>query len=206
MTEIAMFPLGTVLFPYMPLPLRIFEERYLVMLSRILEHEPSSFGVALIERGQESGGGGTTFPIGTMAQITEIEAAEGFIALMTEGFQRFEIVEWQADDPHPNAEVRLLDELEWDESLEPLRARAEQLVRSTLALASEFDDQQWSATVEFAQLPIAACWQLAAVAPLQQLDQLTLLQCTSARELLETTIELTLAVAETLVHLAHEQP
>lgn len=206
MTEVAMFPLGTVLFPYMPLPLRIFEERYLVMLSRILEHEPSSFGVALIERGQESGGGGTTFSVGTMAQITEIEAAEGFIALMTEGFQRFEIVEWLEDDPHPRAEVRMLPELEWDDSLLPLRNRAEQLVRSTLALASEFDDQQWASTVQFAELPVAACWQLAAVAPLELLDQLALLKCTSARELLERTIELTLAVAETLVHLAHEQP
>jgi len=206
MTEIAMFPLGTVLFPYMPLPLRVFEERYIVMLSRILEQEPSTFGVALIERGQESGGGGSTFTIGTLAQITEIEADEGFIALMTEGAQRFEIDEWLDDDPHPKARVRLLDELEWDDALQPLRARAEQLVRSTLALASEFGDQRWASTVEFAELPIAACWQLAAVAPLEQLDQVRLLRSTSARELLESTIELTLAVADTLVHLAHEQP
>jgi uncharacterized protein len=205
MTEIAMFPLGTVLFPYMPLPLRIFEERYLVMLSRILAHEPSVFGVALIERGQESGGGGSTFSTGTIAQITEVEAAEGFIALMTEGGQRFEILEWLDDDPHPHAEVRLLDELEWDDSLQPLRERAEQLVRSTLALASEFGDQQWASTVEFAELPVAACWQLAAVAPLELVDQLRLLRSTSTRELLELTIELTVAVAETLVHLAHEQ-
>lgn len=206
MSEVAMFPLGTVLFPYMPLPLRVFEERYIVMLSRILEEEPSAFGVALIERGQESGGGGSTFPIGTMAQIVEIEAAEGFIALVTEGHQRFEITEWLSDDPHPRAEVRVLDELEWDESLQPLRERAEQLVRSTLALASEFADQQWASTVEFAELPVAACWQLAAVAPLEQLDQVRLLRSTSTRELLESTIELTLAVAETLVHLAHDEP
>ena len=206
MAEIAMFPLGTVLFPYMPLPLRIFEERYIVMLSRILDEEPSSFGVALIERGQESGGGGTTFSVGTVAQITEIEAEEGYIALMTEGQQRFEIVQWLDDDPHPRAEVRLMDELVWTDDLQPLRDRAEQLVRSTLALASEFSDQQWASTVQFADLPIAACWQLAAVAPLEQLDQLTLLKSSSTRELLEQTIALTLAVAETLVHLAHEQP
>lgn len=204
MAEIAMFPLGTVLFPYMPLPLRVFEERYIVMLSRILEHEPSEFGVALIERGQESGGGGTTFSVGTVAQITEIEAADGFIALMTEGQRRFEIVEWHDDDPHPRADVRFINELEWSPDLQPLRERAEQLVRSTLALASEFSDQQWAATVELAELPVAACWQLAAIAPLEQLDQVRLLQSASLQELLELTIELTLAVAETLVNLADE--
>ena len=92
-----MFPLGTVLFPSMPLPLRVFEERYLVMLSRILQNEPAEFGVALIERGQESGGGGTTFGVGTVAQITELEAAPDFIAMMTQGDRRFEIVEWLDD-------------------------------------------------------------------------------------------------------------
>jgi Lon protease-like protein len=56
-TDLPMFPLGSVLFPHMPLPLRVFEERYLVMLSRILADDPAEFGVVLIERGQEVGGG-----------------------------------------------------------------------------------------------------------------------------------------------------
>lgn len=204
MSEIAMFPLGTVLFPWMPLPLRIFEERYLVMLSRVLQAEPSDFGVALIERGQESGGGGSTFGIGTMAEITGLEAAEGFVGVLAEGRQRFELVRWLDDDPHPRAEVRLLDDLEWHDELHHLRQRAEDLVRATLALAGEFSDQPWAASVELSEDPAASCWQLAAIAPLQELDQLRLLSSTSTRELLETTIELTVGVAETLVQLAHE--
>ena len=198
MSELAMFPLGTVLFPFMPLPLRVFEERYLVMLSRILQNEPSEFGVALIERGQESGGGGSTFEVGTVAQITELEAAPDFIAMMTQGDRRFEIVEWLDDEPHPRADVRYLDELEWSDDLQPLFDRAEQTVRRVLARASEFDDQPWAATVELADEPLAAAWQLAAIAPLEQLDQVALLRASTTRQLLETTIELTLAAEELL--------
>ncbi|HEY8912041.1 LON peptidase substrate-binding domain-containing protein [Lacisediminihabitans sp.] len=71
MADLPMFPLGSVLFPYLPLQLRVFEERYLVMLSRILVNEPAEFGVFLIERGQEVGGGEQRFPLGTVAQVTE---------------------------------------------------------------------------------------------------------------------------------------
>jgi uncharacterized protein len=198
MAELAMFPLGTVLFPFMPLPLRVFEERYLVMLSRILQQEPSEFGVALIERGQESGGGGTTFDVGTVAQITELEAAPDFIAMMTQGDRRFEIVQWLDDEPHPRADVRYLDELHWDDELQPLFDRAEQVVRRALARASEFGDQPWAATVELSDEPIAAAWQLAAIAPLEQLDQVSLLRSTTATQLLESTIELTLAAEQLL--------
>ena len=193
-----MFPLGTVLFPFMPLPLRVFEERYLVMLSRILQQEPSEFGVALIERGQESGGGGTTFDVGTVAQITELDAAPDFIAMMTQGDRRFEIVQWLDDEPHPRADVRYLDELEFTDDLQPLFDRAEQVVRRALARASEFSDQPWAATVELSDEPLAAAWQLAAIAPLEQLDQVQLLRSSSMRQLLDTTIELTLEAEELL--------
>jgi len=48
-----MFPLNSVLFPYMPLRLRVFEERYLMMLADLLQREDARFGVVLIERGRE---------------------------------------------------------------------------------------------------------------------------------------------------------
>ena len=51
-----MFPLSSVLFPYMPLRLRVFEERYLIMLAELLKNEDAQFGVVLIERGWEVGG------------------------------------------------------------------------------------------------------------------------------------------------------
>jgi Lon protease-like protein len=196
MTELAMFPLGSVLFPHMPVLLRVFEDRYLIMLSRILKTEPSEFGIVLIERGQEVGGGEHRFGVGTVAQIAQLETTDEAVGLVAQGGSRIEVVEWLDDDPYPRAEVRELDELVWDSSLEPLRQRAEQIVRRTLSLASEYTDQAWSATVELSDEPVAGTWQLAAIAPLGELDQVALLRARSVQELLDGIIESTLAAEE----------
>ncbi|WP_224744544.1 LON peptidase substrate-binding domain-containing protein [Chryseoglobus sp. 28M-23] len=198
MTVLPMFPLGSVLFPSMPAALRIFEERYIVMLSKVLDEEPSEFGIVLIERGSEVGGGEQRFPIGTVAQITQVEASEGFIGLVAQGSRRIEIVEWLDDDPHPQAEVRELPELEWQDSLQPLREQAEQLVRRTIAQASEFVEQQWPADIVLDDDPIAAVWQLAGIAPVGPLDQVTLLRSSTTEELLRGIIEATEGAAEML--------
>ncbi|CAN5890898.1 LON peptidase substrate-binding domain-containing protein [soil metagenome] len=198
MTSLAIFPLGAVLFPAMPTALRIFEERYVVMLSRVLQRDPAEFGVVLIERGSEVGGGDHRFPIGTVARITQWQATQGLIGLLALGDQRFEVTEWLHEDPHPQAMVREVPRLQWSEELQPLRAQAEQVVRRTLARASELGDQRWSAGVSLDQDPVQAAWQLAGIAPLGPLDQVRLLRSTSTEELLRGIIELTTAAAETL--------
>ncbi|TFD05419.1 peptidase S16 [Cryobacterium sinapicolor] len=193
-----MFPLGSVLFPYMPLQLRVFEDRYLVMLSRILKEEPAEFGVVLIERGQEVGGGERRFRFGTVAQITELEASEGFVGVTAQGERRIEVVDWLTEDPHPQATVRHLDALDWDDDLLPLRERAEQAVRRALALASEFADQLWPSTVELSRDPTAAAWQIAGIAPLGPLDQVELLRSTSIEQLLTAVIDFTQDAVDSL--------
>ena len=193
-----MFPLGSVLFPHMPLPLRVFEERYLVMLSRILPDEPSEFGVVLIERGQEVGGGEQRFTVGTVAQVQQLDATEDFVVLVAQGERRIEILEWLEEDPHPVARVRDIPDLVWTDELVPLRQRAEEAVRRTLRLASETSDQLWSADVEISDDPTAAAWQLAAVAPLGELDQLALLRSETMEALLTALIELMDTVEQSL--------
>ena len=192
----AMFPLGSVLFPYMPLPLRVFEDRYLVMLSKILQDEPAEFGVVLIERGQEVGGGEKRFHLGTVAQITQLEAADGFVGVVAQGERRIEIVDWLDEDPYPQASIRVIEELRWEEELQPLRDNAEAVVRRTLAMASEFVEQTWSPDVELSTDPGVSAWQLAGIAPLGPIDQVALLRCTSMRQLLESVIELTEAARD----------
>lgn len=198
MTVMPMFPLGSVLFPAMPTALRVFEERYIVMLSTILGDDPPEFGIVLIERGSEVGGGEQRFPIGTVAQITRVETGEGFIGLIAVGDRRVEVVEWLPDDPHPVADVRAVDELVWDEEHRPLLDRAEQLVRRTIARASEFVEQQWPADIVLDDDPVRACWQLAGIAPLGPLDQVRLLRATTVVELLSGLIEATEGAAEML--------
>jgi Lon protease-like protein len=198
-TELPMFPLGTVLFPSMPLALRVFEERYLTMLASVLQEEPSEFGVVLIERGQEVGGGEHRFDVGTIARIAQLESAEGFIALVAHGTRRFHVVEWLPDDPYPRALVTEIDVLDWDDRLEATRDRVEQTVRRSLAVGAEFGDVQYSATVELEDDPVDAAWQLAAIAPLNELDQLQLLRSASMPGLFRELEDLATAAATAIV-------
>jgi Lon protease-like protein len=176
----------------------VFEERYIVMLSTILGDEPPEFGIVLIERGSEVGGGEHRFVVGTVAQISRVETSEGFIGLIAQGERRVQVVNWLDDDPFPRAEVRTVDELQWDDENQPLLDRAEQVVRRTIARASEFVELQWPADIDLADDPIQACWQLAGIAPLGPLDQVRLLQSTNVAELLSAIIEMTESAAEML--------
>lgn len=200
MGSFAMFPLGSVLFPHMPLALRVFEERYLVMMARVLAEQPAEFGVVLIESGREAAGSEPQrrFGLGTVARVTELGATDGDLAVVALGGRRIEVVEWLADDPHPVAVVRDLPELEWDDSLAALHDRAERVVRRTIARAAEFVDLPWDAEVELSDDPVVSAWQLAGIAPLTPIDQLALLRSTSLRELLEHLVEFTIGAGEVL--------
>ena len=65
-----MFPLGTVLLPGAYLSLHVFEPRYRALVQACLDGTPE-FGVALIERGSEVGGGDARFDVGCVARIVE---------------------------------------------------------------------------------------------------------------------------------------
>lgn len=194
-----MFPLGSVLFPHMPLALRVFEPRYRVMIARMLAEDTPEFGVVLIERGREAGGGELRFGIGTVARIQELGALDDDIALIARGGRRVEVVRWLDDDPHPIAVVRDLPELEWDDSLVALHERAESVVRRAVARASEFVELPWDADAELSDDPVESSWQLAGIAPIGALDQLALLRSTSLRELLSRLMDVTIDAGETIV-------
>jgi uncharacterized protein len=187
---LAMFPLGAVLMPYMPLRLRVFEQRYLVMLDGLLRSGVSEFGTVLIERGQEVGGGEQRFASGTVAEITGLGTADGFVGLVAEGRERFTVRRWLPEDPHPRAEVELLPALGWDPAWQPLLGDAEERVRRTLALASEFREDLWPSGTELSDDPLRASWQLAGIAPIGPLDQLDLLRAESVGALLTDLIAL----------------
>ena len=86
--EIPLFPLRTVLYPGGPLPLRIFEQRYIDMISRCLREE-SPFGVLLIKEGGEVGPA-TTYEVGTLARITDwYQGSDGLLGVTATGGERF---------------------------------------------------------------------------------------------------------------------
>jgi Lon protease-like protein len=91
--EIPLFPLGTVLFPGGPLPLRIFETRYIDLVRRCLR-EGSGFGVVLIREGVEAGGPAKTFDVGTYARIVDFsQQPDGLLGIRGTGERRFRILE-----------------------------------------------------------------------------------------------------------------
>ena len=192
------FPLGNVLMPAMPLSLRIFEERYLKLLGDLIGQENPEFGVVLIERGQEVGGGEKRLSIGTIASVTNIGTLDEFYGLESFGSQRFRVNAWLPDDPYPLADIDLLPDLIWNNSLEPERAKLETKVRNLLALASEFGDLQYGADIELSDDPVDACWQLAGVLPVGPLDLADLLECESVEELIAKTNQIVLALDEAL--------
>jgi len=189
-----MFPLGTVLFPHMQLPLRIFEPRYLKLLGDLLEEDVEpEFGVVLIERGQEVGGESEKFSFGTMARINQVSANEQFYFIETVGTKRFKVNAWVSEEPYPQAEIDWLPELEWDDNLYPSRVHVEKQVRKLLSFASEFTELRFAPDSELSEDPLAAAWQMASMLPMGQLDQMDLLQSESVEELLSQTYELAVA-------------
>ena len=77
-----MFPLGTVLLPGGLLPLRLFEPRYLALLSDVLQTDEPEIGFVLIERGHEAGGGDARFSTGTVGRIVQVEPRENEVGMV----------------------------------------------------------------------------------------------------------------------------
>lgn len=89
--DVPLFPLRTVLFPGGPLPLRIFESRYIDMISQCMKSN-SPFGVLLIREGNEAGPA-STHEVGTLARITDwYQGSDGLLGVTALGEQRFRLL------------------------------------------------------------------------------------------------------------------
>ncbi len=94
----------------MPLPLRIFEERYRIMTRELLA-SGSPFGVLLIKEGREVGGGAIPHTVGTIAVIEQAEEVEGGrFNIAARGRQRFRLVRMLEPRPYPYGEIELIDD------------------------------------------------------------------------------------------------
>jgi Lon protease-like protein len=184
-----MFPLGTVLFPTGVLPLHVFEPRYRALVEDCLAAPGGpEFGVVLIERGSEVGGGDTRVDVGTVARIVDVSRFDdGRYALATVGTQRLRVVEWRPDDPYPQALVDVLEEPEIevdDAGADDARVAVEQRLRRVLGLASELGAAVRT-DVELDPDPVRAGFQACALAPLGPFDAQQLLEVDDPRERLD---------------------
>jgi Lon protease-like protein len=196
--RLGMFPLSAVLYPYAQIPLHVFEPRYRALTRDCLAGD-SRFGVVLIERGAEVGGGDQRMGVGTRAIITKAAAlSDGRWLLMVQGDVRIRVGQWLDDDPYPLAMVE-----EWAPRIDDVAAslvqRAEQSVRRTRGLLSESGaTSALSAETRFDHDPDVASWQICAEAPLNMMDAQRLLSTNGTSERLELLIELTEAMEQDL--------
>jgi hypothetical protein len=104
--ELAMFPLESAFLPDQDLPLRIFEPRYVALVRHCVDTgEP--FGVVLISRGREVGGGDARCDVGVLCRIVEcVEEGADRYSLRCRTGERIRVSEWLTDDPYPRASVR----------------------------------------------------------------------------------------------------
>lgn len=104
--DLPMFPLEWVLLPGEELALRIFELRYTTLVADLMRSGDPRFGVVLIARGREVGGGEQRNDIGAMATVTACtELGGGRYQLRCLVGERIQVAEWLPDDPYPQATV-----------------------------------------------------------------------------------------------------
>lgn len=114
--DLPMFPLGSVLLPGEGLPLHVFEQRYrALVLDCLAADDGPVFGVVLIARGHEVGGGDERHDLGALARIVRHEMApDGRFGLFCAGGERIRVLEWLPDDPYPRAVIEELPDTDVD--------------------------------------------------------------------------------------------
>ncbi len=182
-----MFPLGMVMFPFTAVPLRVFEPRYQTLLENVLSGD-RKFGITLIERGAEVGGGDDRFGVGTLVRVSGVaDLEDGHKAVVVAGLERINVVKWLEDDPHPWAEVIPAPDEQADDAEDLLEEARRQLER-VMALASELGADTAEVDLEVSDDPLIGSFQIAALSPVTALDAQKLLEAANARERLELAI------------------
>lgn len=169
-----MFPLGSVAFPGALVPLHIFEPRYLQMIDECLD-EGAGFGIVLIEKGSETGGGEERHDVGSHMVIEAAGDLAGDRRLIVgRATHRLAVQEWLPDDPYPCADTVDLDDppagnLDLSDtvrSLERIALLASELGHDVAGFRAEIDGLE----------PTAAVYRLCSLAPIGPFDAQRLLE------------------------------
>jgi len=188
-----MFPLSAVLFPHASMPLHVFEQRYRRLMEDCLAGD-RRFGIVLIERGSEVGGGDERSALGTRCEITrETELPDGRWLLEVRGEALIEVEQWLPDDPYPVALVTEPLPVPGLEDPGPVVGEATLRVRRARALLAEHGGAPAlppDAALDGGGDTEVATWLLCAAAPVNAYDAQRLLAADGAEERLRLLVEL----------------
>jgi Lon protease-like protein len=179
---IPLFPLGTVLFPGGVMSLKIFEPRYLDMISTCLR-TGSGFGINLIKSGSEVGEAANCWPVGTYARVTDWHSLPGgLLGITVRGERRYRVIRTQVEpDNLLMAEVEWLSEKE-DVSVSELEDSSYAWLRKLL---DQYGLSAVGRGVKYGAVS-ALVWRLAETLPLSLAARQTLLELDSVQDLLTT--------------------
>jgi len=191
-----MFPLNNGLVPGAILPLHVFEPRYLEMMDRCVEAD-GRFGVVLISRGSEVGGGEQRYDVGTVASILGAQDLDDGVRLVVgRGERRLRVVEWLEDDPFPQAMVEELSDGDVPDD-PPSRDRLDRAFARGIGLLSELGVDVGTAR-ELSSDTNTAIYQAVALMPIEALDRQLLLETDDGATRLSTAVEMVEASNELL--------
>lgn len=159
---IPLFPLHAVLFPGGTLPLRIFEPRYLDMVSDCMKQQ-KGFGICLIREGSEVGAAADTYEVGTLSDICYFnKQPDGLLGITAQGRQRFKIISQHVqNDQLTLAEVIMLNNepssplpKQYASAADILRKLLDQLGYPFIKMEKKYDDTSWVSSRLAELLPI----------------------------------------------------
>jgi Lon protease-like protein len=159
--RLPLFPLNTVLFPGMVLPLHIFEDRYKLLMQRILEGD-RRFGALLIRDGYEVGPVAEPYEVGTVAEVTAVARLEdGCMNISTTGSRRFRAVRLYRDQPYLTGDIEYLPEqYTRSEKLLELQEDVERLSHDYVTMTLTLTDEQ-RRHVQFPRDPLILSYKVA---------------------------------------------
>jgi uncharacterized protein len=203
--ELPLFPLSTVLYPGLPIPLHVFEERYREMFGRILDGD-RRFGVVAIVHGHEVGGSAVYHPVGCVAEVRDVRRyPDGRLDVVARGERRFRIDGVAQAAPYIVAEVATLGESKGrsaSERIVPVTRLFNRYVTTLLEIAGEDEIEQ----VDLPDDPVAASYLVAAGLQVDLPDKQNLLAVPSAAERLRTEAALLRRELSLLEHLGIAGP
>jgi Lon protease-like protein len=190
--QLPLFPLGTVLFPGMILPMHVFEDRYRTMMQRRLGENPI-FGVVLTRFGNEVGDEPDIFALGTAASLVNaVRYADERYDIVVRGGRRFRVLAGDWDEGYLTGTVEWVEPNALADSQIGAVRRLGEAVRDAFGQYLDALQRMTGASLERIDLgadAIAAAYGICAMMPFDLRQRQALLESVTAQELLHTLLE-----------------